>query len=245
MLLPLTDNLQNLKEGDSIAEELGIKHFEPVIIQDPTSILGPLPFGIPKTDEERLENLGNNLPWNELVDITKKIDGTSCSVYYSFDNKQFGVCGRNSEYDLTKSNHFTYIVSKYSLKECLTHFCEQHQLSLVLRGELYGGGIQNKVHNPHSKQVLQWAIFSVYLFGAEHEQGRYTRRKTDDLLYSITLAEYLHLPHVPVIDSQVSLTQQLIDKYSSDIDLSFGEGVVIQHDYGSFKIINKNYDAKN
>jgi len=245
LILPLTDNEKNLKEGDSVAEQLGIKHFEPVIIQDPTSILGPLPFGIPKTDEERIENFGNNLPWNELVDITKKIDGTSCSIYYSFEKKQFGVCGRNCEYDLIRSNHFTYIVSKYSLKECLTNFCEQHQLSLVLRGELYGGGIQNKINNPHCKQSLQWAIFSVYLFGNENEQGRYTRRKTDDLLYSIKLAEHLNLPHVPVIDSQVPLTQELIDRYSSEMDIQFGEGVVIQHDHGSFKIINKNYDAKN
>jgi RNA ligase (TIGR02306 family) len=245
LILPLTDNEKDLKEGDSVAEQLGIKHFEPVITQDPTVILGPLPFGIPKTDEERVENLGNDLPWNELVDITKKIDGTSCSVYYSLKKKQFGICGRNCEYDLTKSNNFTHIVSKYSLKECLTQFCEQKQLSLVLRGELYGGNIQKKANNPHSTQPLQWAIFSVYLIRNETEQGRYTRRKTDDLLYSIKLAEHLNLPHVPVIESQVPLTQQLITKYSSEVDITFGEGVVIQHDYGSFKIINKNYDAKN
>jgi hypothetical protein len=65
------------------------------------------------------------------------------------------------------------------------------------------------------------------------------------LLHSIKLAEHLNLPHVPIIESQVPLTQQLIDKYSSKVDIKFGEGVVIQHDYGSFKIINKNYDAKN
>lgn len=45
------------------------------------NFLGPLPFNIHKTDEERVENLQNHLPRNELVDITKKIDGTSCSVF--------------------------------------------------------------------------------------------------------------------------------------------------------------------
>ena len=98
--------------------------------------------------------------------------------------------------------------------------CEQHQLSLVLRGELYGGNIQKKVNNPHCTLPLQWAIFSVYLFGNNNKQERrYTRRKTDDLLYSIKLAEHLNLPHVPVIESQVPLTQQLIDKYSSKVDI--------------------------
>ncbi|CAM2725347.1 unnamed protein product [Rotaria socialis] len=209
LIVPLTENEKDFKEGDDVAEQLGIKHFEPVIIQDATSVLGPLPFNIPKTDEERIENFQNNLPWNELVDVTKKIDGTSCSVYYSHEKKQFGVCGRNCEYDLTKSNNFTHIVSKYSLKCCLTNFCEQNHISI------------------------------------DGKQGRYTRRKTDNLFYSIQLAEHLNLPHVPVIESQVPLTQQLIDKYSCEVDLSFGEGVVIQHDHGSFKIINKKYDAKN
>lgn len=246
LIIPLTDSEKHLKEGDDIAEQLGIKHFEPAIIQDPTSIIGPLPFSIPKTDEERVENVQDNLPWNELVDVTKKIDGTSCSVYYSHEKKQFGVCGRNCEYDLTKSNNFTHIVSKYSLKECLTNFCDQNQISLVLRGELYGGGIQNKPHNPYSTQPLQWAMFSVYLFHIDNNNsGRYARRKTDDLLYSIRLADHLKLPHVPVIESQVPFTQEIIDKYSSKVDITFGEGVVIQHNHGSFKIINKKYDAKN
>ncbi len=48
-----------------------------------------------------------------------------------------------------------------------------------------------------------------------------------------------------MIESQVIFTQKLIDKYSCEVDITFGEGVVIQHDHGSFKIINKNYDAKN
>ncbi|CAF0963114.1 unnamed protein product [Rotaria sordida] len=218
LIVPLTDNEKNLKEGDNVAEQLGIKHFEPIIIQDPTSILGPLPFNIPKTDEDRIENFQNNLPWNELVDVTKKIDGTSCSIYYSYEKKQF---------------------------ECLINFCEQYQISLVLRGELYGGGIQKKVNNSYCTQSLQWAMFSVYLFNINNKQGRYTRRKTDDLLYFIKLAEHLNLPYVPLIENQVPLTQQLIDKYSCQVDITFGEGVVIQHDHGSFKIINKNYDAKN
>lgn len=245
LIIPLTENEKDLHEGDSVSERLGIKHFEPIIIQDPTSILGPLPFNIPKTDEERIENLGNSLPWDELVDVTKKIDGTSCSIYYSYEKKQFGVCGRNCEYDLTKSNNFTHIITKYSFKECLIPFCEQHKISLVLRGELYGNGIQKKAHNPHGSQPLQWAMFSVFLFDIENNQGRYTRRKTDEILYSIRLAELFNLPHVPLIESQVPFTQQLIDKYSSEVDLKFGEGVVIQHDHGSFKIINKSYDAKN
>jgi RNA ligase (TIGR02306 family) len=245
LILPLNDHNRSYNEGDDMSEQLNIQHFEVTIHQDPTSIIGSLPFNIPKTDEERVENFNGCLPWNELVDVTQKIDGTSCSVYYSFETKQFGVCARNHEYDLTKSNFYTSIVMKYNLKDLLTNFCEQHQRSLVLRGEIYGGGIQKKKHNPHGKQALQWAMFSVYLLANGNEQDRYARRTTDDLLYSIRLAEYLRLPHVPVLEVQVRLTKDLIEKYSSHMDVSFGEGVVIQHDHGSFKIINKTYDANN
>ena len=33
--------------------------------------------------------------------------------------------------------------------------------------------------------------------------------------------------------------------YICRANVTFGEGVVIQHDHGSFKIMNKSYDAKN
>lgn len=86
----------------------------------------------------------------------------------------------------------------------------------------------------------------MYLFENElSEQNGYLQRETDGLFYSINLADYLDLSHVPIVENQVRLTKDLIDKYSSQMNIDFGEGVVIQHDHGSFKIINKNYDAKN
>ena len=239
LIIALDD--ENLQEGDDVTERFQIKHYESTIVQHPDSILGPLPFGIPKTDEERVENLHDSLPWNQRVDVTLKIDGSSCSVFYHYPTKTFGVCARNHQYDLTKSNQYSVIVNKYNLKEILTNFCEEQKCSLVLRGEIYGNGIQNKPENPHAKQPLQWAMFSVYFLD---EQQRYARRNTDGLFYSIRLAEHFHLPHVPLIESEVLFTQEMIEKYSSKLDVSFGEGVVVQHDHGSFKIINKNYDAK-
>jgi RNA ligase (TIGR02306 family) len=246
LIVPLTANERELKEGDDVADRLHITHYQANVTQDPSSIIGPLPLNIPKTDEERVENLtADQLPWNTLVDVTQKIDGTSCSIYYDRSTKRLGVCGRNHEYDRNKSNQFSYIVNKYDLDTILPRFCEENQCSVVLRGEMFGGGIQKKSHNPHAAQALQWAMFSVYLLANDGNQGRYARRNTDGVLYSIRLAEHLHLPHVPIVERQVPLTKELIDRFAYKVNLSFGEGVVIQHDHGSLKIINKNYDVKN
>lgn len=245
LIVPLIDDRER-HEGDDVAEEFHIEHYQGNFSVDPSSVLGPLPFNIPRTDEERVENLPDDqLPWNEMVDVTKKIDGTSCSVYYSYETKKFGVCGRNSEYHLKTTNPFAEIVKKYSLDAILIPFAEKEQQSLVLRGELYGGGIQKKAHNPHAHQPLQWAIFSVYLFGKKNGEDRYARAEGDPKFYSINLAEHLRLPHVPIVERNVLFTKDLIETYSLKMDLKFGEGVVIQHKRGSLKILNKIYDSKN
>ena len=60
--------------GLDVSELLGIKHYEPPVPQD-LSAKGLLPFGIPRTDETRWENMEDELPYGEVVDVTLKIDG--------------------------------------------------------------------------------------------------------------------------------------------------------------------------
>ena len=50
----------------------------------------------------------------------------------------------------------------------------------------------------------------------------------------------------PMIEKDSVLTQELVQKYAEDLKELYGmpfEGVVIQHAGGSFKVINKHYDA--
>jgi len=49
-----------------------------------------------------------------------------------------------------------------------------------------------------------------------------------------------------MIEEDVIITQELIDNYSKELKKLNGfpfEGIVIKHANGSFKIINKHYDA--
>lgn len=255
-------------EGADVAAALDIKHYEPPLPQD-LSAKGALPFGIPKTDEERWENITGRLPFGEKVDVSLKIDGQSWSAYYNFENKEFGVLGRTMEYKEDCSNRYTAQIERYDIKNKLTAYCEKYGVSLCIRGESYGDGLQAHSFNPHAKEKAGLAIFSVYNIRTR----KYERR--NDEFYFIRVAEELGLPTVPILERDVVLTQELIDKYSvglKKIDGKPFEGVVINHgdyvieresnimvcpdgverDVGgaktyvahSFKVINKNYDSQ-
>lgn len=255
-------------EGFDVAELLGIKHYEPPLPQD-LSAKGLLPYGIPKTDEERWENLTGRLPIGFPVDITLKIDGQSWSAYYNIDTKEFGVLGRTMEYKEECNNRYTAQIERYDIKNKLIAYCEKHGVSLCIRGESYGEGLQGHSFNPHAKEKAGLAIFSVYNI----KTRKYERR--DDPFYFLRVAKDLDIPHVPLLEQNVILTQEIIDKYSKELKKLDGkpfEGVVINHgEYTieresnsmicpdgiereisgvktyvahSFKVINKNYDSQ-
>jgi RNA ligase (TIGR02306 family) len=227
-------------EGEDVSETLQITKYEPPMPQD-QSAKGGLPFGIPKTDEERWENIVEDIPFGETVDLTLKIDGQSCSFYYDLDSNSFGVLGRSFEFKDGIKNRYTDHLERYGIKEKLSAFCKRHGVSLCLRGESYGEGIQSGKHNPYSQRPAGWAMFSVWNI----KTRRYERK--GDQFYFLNICEELDLPTTPVVDSNVKLTQELVDVFSKQTDLLYNEpfeGVVVQHPQGSFKIINKSYDSK-
>jgi RNA ligase (TIGR02306 family) len=267
ILLESSDCIQSEDEGRDVSDELCITHYEPPLPQD-LSAKGLLPFGIPKTDEERWENMVDDLPFGEIVDVTLKIDGQSWTAYYNVESDSFGVCGRTLEFKDDAHNKYTAHIERYGIREKLSAYCKQHGVSLAIRGESYGQGIQAFAENPHSKENAGLAIFSVYRI-----QERKYARKGDEFYFPL-VSQALDLPHVPILEENVVLTQTIVDKYSTglkQIDGKSFEGVVINHggyslshavddvilpdgsmkkienatkQYlpNSFKVINKNYD---
>lgn len=239
-----TDNWKTFFKGllgQEISQVLGVKHYEPPIPQD-LSAKGGLPYQIPKTDEERWENFDEGkLPFDEKVDITLKIDGASTTIYYNFEDDKFGVTSRSLEFKDDAVNHYTANVERYGIKEKLIAYCKENGVSLALRGESYGAGIQGMKLNPHAKENLNFALFSVYnITNREYE------RKGSDY-YFLNVAAELEIPTVPMVAQDVILTQNVIDLYSTGmkkLDGKYFEGVVVQHANGSFKIINKYYDSQ-
>lgn len=233
--------------GSDLAPLLSIKHYE--IPEgghegNQKKEVVPLPHHLPKTDEERWENLKGfiNGEWaGKKVDVTLKIDGQSWSAYYHLPSNEFGILGRRITHNIEEKNDYTEHIERFDIKNKLTKYCQEKGVSLCIRGESYGIGIQKLAHNPHSKMEKNLAIFSVYLM----DQNKYANR--DDSFYFTKVAKDLDIPAVPMIEENVDLTPDLITKYSTGCDKIAGqpfEGVVIKGDTFSFKIINKNYDSK-
>lgn len=228
--------------GREVSDEIGVTKYEPPQPQD-LQAAGYPPTGLPKTDEERYQNLMGSLPLDCPVDVTLKIDGSS-ATYYCFQTADggwdIGVCSRSLRMKPDCSNNYTRIERKYKILSVLLDYCTKHNVSLALRGEIYGHSIQDHGANPHSKFPLNFAAYSVW----DQEARRYTT-PTDEHYYTKVCAE-LNIPTVPTLETQVPLSLELIEKYSQGIDRIDGnrfEGVVIKHNIGSFKVLNLSYDS--
>lgn len=243
-LKALEESSENLPEpeiGFDCSELLGVSHYVASMKNSSDiGVIGGLPYSIPKTDESRWEVKRKKLPFGDLVDVTLKVDGQSWSAYYNHKNDEFGVLGRRMAFEIESDNSYTRLVKKYNLKEKLKNYCVENQVSLCIRGESYGGGIQNMKCNPHSNMDHNLALFSVYLI----EEHRYTNKNEPH--HYINVGKALEIPTVDIVEEQVPLSQELINKYSKDLKKLNGqyfEGVVIKGNNFSFKVINKHYDS--
>ena len=236
---------RSYNEGDDVAELLGVEKYEVKYPQHQKNKLNPrrphLPYNLPKTDEFRWQGVRDfHKLLGERVDITIKIDGQSWSSY--FYDKDFGVTSRGTDYKLEVEdrNNFTRHLDRYPIQENLTKFCVDNKVNLAIRGESYGPGIQNFKHNPYAKKDYGLALFSVFNL----DKLRYERRQHPYYLWKI--ADQLGVPTVPMIEENVKLTMDLINHYQEveDIDGEKFEGVVVNGNQFSFKIINFKYDEK-
>ena len=136
-------DVNQFKENDDLTEVLQITKYEPPVPQD-LNAKGLLPYGIPKTDEERYQSL-DFIRYGEIVDVTRKMDGQSFSAYCKLNEDKSiiaGICGRTMEYKLDSINNYTLNEKKYNVLEKLKGFCLANNISLCIRGEQTGSNIQ-------------------------------------------------------------------------------------------------------
>src|SRR5690606_14324398 len=73
-----------LKDGDDVSAILGVVKYEPPVPAQLAGLIkGNFPSFIPKTDQERVQNIGNLLAeyQEHSWEVTEKIDGSSMTVY--------------------------------------------------------------------------------------------------------------------------------------------------------------------
>lgn len=173
--MPLDLNSYNDGVGTDVTELLGILKYEaPVATEMMGKAKGNFPGFIPKTDEERIQNMKEVLT---SFYVTEKLDGSSVT-YYKKDGK-FGVCSRNLELVEGDSTQWK-IARELNLEEKLPD-------GMAIQGEIIGEGIQK---NPYKIKGHKVFFFNIYTI----EGGKYL-----DFGSCMHFVDELGIPWVPVL----------------------------------------------
>lgn len=157
---------------------------------------GGWPEWLRKTDETRIQNIVglDRMMVGSQWYCTEKLDGQSITVYYNrevktgiFTKGAGGVCSRNMHYPTPVSNDWWMWTSKVNLIEKLKAYCEKHEVSYALQGELVGPSIRdNKYAFPEQTAF----IFNVWDIDKQEYLPLHSK---------IMVIEELGLTHVPIL----------------------------------------------
>lgn len=191
LLLPINILTTNVYElGEDVAAQLQIVKYEAPIPAALAGIMkGGFPSFIPKTDEERIQNLSAfyDTYLSHTCFVTEKLDGSSVTYYHY--NGEFGVCSRNLELTDTPENTLWRVAKKLDIAGKLAAMGK----NIALQGEMIGEGIQGNPYALHGQ--------AIYFFNA----------------FNIDTQEYLSMPdflalisnsglqHVPVLETAFHL----------------------------------------
>lgn len=175
LLLPVPHELAGLEVGSDVTEALGVTKWEvPIPAQMAGDIAGPFPSFIPKTDEERIQNLASEFEHFQGMHwiLTEKMDGSSITFFKH--NGEFGVCSRNWQIKESDRHAGWRIARELNLPNLMPN-------GIALQGELLGPGIQGNRYRLNKPGVL---FFSAY----DIADGHYSRSILNKLAYELQIS---------------------------------------------------------
>jgi RNA ligase (TIGR02306 family) len=191
LLLPmsLVRSKMDIAVGDDVTQMLGILKYEPPIPACLSGeVKGVFPGYIPKTDEERIQNLASQ--WGDLkqltYEVTEKLEGSSMTVAIDADG-DFIVCGRNLNLKESEKNSLWKVARAYNIEQRLR---DNNLTTLALQGEIVGEGIQG---NYYGIKGQDFYVYTVY----DYSVGKYLPAAE-----RVALCKTLGLKHVPVVDAE-------------------------------------------
>ena len=210
LILPLEDfslpSFISLECGVDLTEHLAIQKYEkPISASIGGSARGNFPSFIPKTDQERAQNLVQNIiGWYHLnldFEVSEKLDGSSCTIY--FRDGDIGVCSRNLDLKEDEGNVFWAAAKNDALIDLLSVL----KRNIALQGEVIGPKIQKNAYNLSKPTFYLFDIFDI-------DQNRYyTPSERNEFVKSFSVL------HVPVVDKSTKLPSHDVQDL-----LKFAEG---------------------
>ena len=178
-----------IEPGTDVSADLGIVKWEPPISKQMAAIArGPFPSFIPKTDEERVQNLGETVRKHagEVFYVTEKLDGSSATFYRT--EERFGVCSRNL--DLLEGNMYWNVARSEGMEEKLP-------TGFAVQGEIIGESIQG---NPLQRKGQRFYAFNVY----DIDNGEFL-----DFEDFVSFCAVHGIEHVPVVFHGLALPEEV------------------------------------
>lgn len=178
--------------GDDVTEHIGIQKWErPIPANLAGLVKGNFPSFVPKTDQERVQNLVKEIEtmssWDVHFEVTEKLDGSSMTVF--LHQGEFGVCSRNLQLQIegNENNAFVKTAIRLGIEDKLRSTSEAD--GLALQGELVGEGVQG---NPYKLKGLHFYVYNVF----DIEAGKYVSP-----MIAKNWVEVLGLNYVPVLEN--------------------------------------------
>ena len=230
LLLPLVED--NSEEGQDFSEILGITKWEDTRYMANMDARGNFPDFIPKTDQERVQNLDRTLEkyFGQSFEVTVKRDGSSLTAFVN--GEESGVCSRNVNLKETEDSAFWAAANSLSLIPKILSTGR----NLALQGELMSQKIQG---NYEKVQGIEWNCFDIYDIDTQAYLLPKERRE---------LCKQLRIPHIKVVEEDFVLchnVDQLLEMAEGP-GVNAGvkrEGLVFKQNNGqfSFKAISNEY----
>ena len=249
LLLPLEPTCANIKselfDGLDVSFPLNIVKWEmPINAQLAGMARGNFPSQIPKTDQERAQNLKHEIA-QAIADglrfeITEKLEGSSMTVYLI--NGEFGVCSRNLDLKEEGGTTFWEVARRDNIEAKMRAVPTGGDFAI--QGELIGPGIQGNIYKLSKPE---FRVFDVYNISGGFYMNPDGRQE---------LIKNMGLLHVPVMAYTADLYDTLglknvedIIKFADaqsvmgDITGPWREGIVFKQVDGgmTFKAISNSY----
>jgi RNA ligase (TIGR02306 family) len=241
LLLKISDfeevSSQSMFDFD-FSEILGVTKYEKLDKILSAEAKGNFPNFIPKTDQERCENLNRELfgdkslqNRNSDFEVTMKLDGSSITIY-NFEGVR-GVCSRNLELKIDEPSTFVDTAKSCKLFENVPD-------GYAIQGEIMGPGIQGNRENFSDFKIF---IFDVY----DINNKRYLSfSERYDFLRNFPFGMDNHVPvlrhdKIPQSMSEIKAMSEI-----ASVNSHVGEGIVFKREDGkfSFKSINNKFLLK-
>ena len=226
-----------VKEGDDVSLQLGARHWEkPIPASQQGSVRGSFPSFIPKTDQERVQNIknyifGDTAQYRDTVwEISTKMDGSSITIYHN--NGDVGVCSRNQS---LKLQDLGSVFVRTAIETGIVDILKKTGKNWAIQGELVGPGIQDNHEGLGRPDIF---VFDIYDIDEQKYLPPYLRQAA---VLSLGLR---HVPATALFHIKFESMDNILEGAKGPSMLAEQrEGLVYKHETGefSFKAINNDF----